>query len=512
MVVDTVKENLCVNKLIASRKEILIIEGDMIVPDSKPDILNTICTSGVESIYKKEVLDEKMRVDGNVNVYIMYLADDPENKVRGINTNLDFSEIVALSNVQSGMNCICNTKLKSIESKVINGRKIGIKAAVEVELNVYSNEEIEIINEIENADGIQILKENLSVNSLVGTGDTKIYAKDTISIDNIDNLAEILKAKVNICDKDIKVSYQKILTKAEAEIKLLYLTEDNRVKSVTAKIPVVGFIDVQNVVEENICDINYEIRNIIIKPNAVDEHSIYVEIEIQVYATVYEEKAINLIQDLYSPTENLEFNKKNVSTIRDMTKKQEIKQIREQINLEDMGGKSIVDVEISPVIENENSLINRVIYEGNVELKFILGNQDLDFDIKEVKIPFEYVLEPIDDGENRQNSLEMEVLSNDFIVQDGGNINANIDLLMNTSSYKNTNLSVIDEIQVNGEREKEDYGLILYIVKKGDTLWKIAKKFGSTVDDIVRANGIEDENKIFPGDKIYIPRYVKTYA
>ena len=54
MVVDTIKENLCVNKLVATKKEVILVEGDMIVPDSKPDILNTICTSGVVCIYKKK--------------------------------------------------------------------------------------------------------------------------------------------------------------------------------------------------------------------------------------------------------------------------------------------------------------------------------------------------------------------------------------------------------------------------------------------------------------------------
>ena len=47
----------------------------------------------------------------------------------------------------------------------------------------------------------------------------------------------------------------------------------------------------------------------------------------------------------------------------------------------------------------------------------------------------------------------------------------------------------------------------MYIVKKGDTLWKIAKKYGSTIEDIVRTNGIEDENMIYPDEKLYIPRY-----
>ena len=47
--IETSKENLKINKLIAEKKEIISVDGDMIVPDSKPDILNTICTSGVVS-------------------------------------------------------------------------------------------------------------------------------------------------------------------------------------------------------------------------------------------------------------------------------------------------------------------------------------------------------------------------------------------------------------------------------------------------------------------------------
>ena len=78
---------------------------------------------------------------------------------------------------------------------------------------------------------------------------------------------------------------------------------------------------------------------------------------------------------------------------------------------------------------------------------------------------------------------------------------------MNTMLDKNVNINTIDEVQTTGEREEQDYSIIMYIVKKDDSLWKIAKMFGSTVDDIARVNGIEDENTIFPGQKLFIPRY-----
>lgn len=510
MVLETANENLCVNKLIATKKDVVIVEGDVIVPDAKPDILNTICTSGVVCIYKKEVLDEKVRIDGNINTYIMYLADDTQDKVRGINTSLDFSEVIPISNVKEGMESVIQTKLKSIECKVINGRKIGVKATLEIEIKIYDKEEVEIVNDIQNAEGIQMLKEDLRVNSLVGMGENKIYTKDNISIDSIDQLAEILKTDIAIVDKDVKVSYNKILAKAEAKVKIMYLTEDNRINCMNAKIPIVGFIDIPNVTEGNSCDLEYEIKNMIIKPNATEEHSIYIELEIGVVAIVYEEKQINLIQDLYSPCENLEFNKKKITTITSKQTRKEIKQIREKVELDGIDNKSIIDVDVNPIIEKQDQLANKIVYTGSLEINFILSNQELQMEVRNSKIPFEYTVDGIEDAENINSRLDMEVANQDFVIQEGGMVSSNIDLVMNSDMYRNTNMNIMNEIQTNGEREEQDYSLILYIVKKGDTLWQIAKKYGSTIDDIVRTNGIEDADRINPGQKLFIPRYVKT--
>ena len=103
MVVDVSKEKLILNKRICEKQETIVVQGDMIVPDSKPDILSTLNTSGMVSIYKKEVQNGRVRIDGNVNVYIMYLADSSEDKARGLNTSLDFSENFVLSDCTGDM-------------------------------------------------------------------------------------------------------------------------------------------------------------------------------------------------------------------------------------------------------------------------------------------------------------------------------------------------------------------------------------------------------------------------
>ena len=44
-----------------------------------------------------------------------------------------------------------------------------------------------------------------------------------------------------------------------------------------------------------------------------------------------------------------------------------------------------------------------------------------------------------------------------------------------------------------------------YVVNKGDTLWALAKKYGSSVNDIAKASGIKDTNKLQIGQKLVIP-------
>ena len=73
-----------------------------------------------------------------------------------------------------------------------------------------------------------------------------------------------------------------------------------------------------------------------------------------------------------------------------------------------------------PVIEKEHSLNNKMVYEGEIELRFILANSDLQVDTRSAKIPFDYSVESLDDNDNINSNMAIEVMSKDFIIQDGG--------------------------------------------------------------------------------------------
>jgi lipoprotein NlpD len=51
---------------------------------------------------------------------------------------------------------------------------------------------------------------------------------------------------------------------------------------------------------------------------------------------------------------------------------------------------------------------------------------------------------------------------------------------------------------------------VFHTVRRGQTLWRIAKRYGVRVEDIVRANGIADPDKIKAGQRLFIPKATKA--
>ena len=63
--------------------------------------------------------------------------------------------------------------------------------------------------------------------------------------------------------------------------------------------------------------------------------------------------------------------------------------------------------------------------------------------------------------------------------------------------------STIQDI-VNNKLSAKTSNTVIYIVKKGDTLSGIAKKYGTTYQKIAKDNGISNPNKIYTGQKLTI--------
>ena len=72
---------------------------------------------------------------------------------------------------------------------------------------------------------------------------------------------------------------------------------------------------------------------------------------------------------------------------------------------------------------------------------------------------------------------------------------------------QNKNGYVVKQVEFteDGQQYLRDIGtIVIYVVQPGDTLWNIAKKYNTTVDNITSINDIENPDRIYPGQKILL--------
>ena len=502
------KNKLSINQIIAQKLDTAICEGDCIVPDIKPDIFSIITSSGIVNIYKKEVMDGKVRIDGAVNTYTMYVAEeDGRREIRSINYVLDFSQIINIENAQSGMIPEIQTCLKNVEARMVNERKINVKAILDLDIKLFTNTSEEFITGISDIKDLQRMDKNIIVNSLIGTEKTKAQSKETVSIDSTDNLAEILKVNVEIVNRDTKISYNKILAKADTKLKIMYLTDDGRINTVFATIPVIGFIDMKDISEENICDMQYEIKNMIIKPNGMQEHSIYVEIEIEITASAYENKEINIIEDLYSPSKNLVFEQKMVRAMKNISNYNATYSIREK-QLLNIGDEKVYDADVKVDIENYRILNDEVQISGNVNIIFIHSlNNMQDIGTSQMQLPLDYKMTCKGMKVDNNIKINTDIPLQDFSILPNGEIDIKIDIGFSIKSSSEIDINKICSIKESENNTKNNYNMVIYFTKKEDNLWKIAKEFNSTVDCIKNYNELASD-ELTPGMQLFITKYV----
>ena len=86
------KEKICLNRKVKTILKKVELKTDCLVPDIKPDIVNIINTNGMAYLIKEQVENGKVKIDGNVDTYIIYLSDIGEN--RSISTTVNFFEVI----------------------------------------------------------------------------------------------------------------------------------------------------------------------------------------------------------------------------------------------------------------------------------------------------------------------------------------------------------------------------------------------------------------------------------
>lgn len=502
------KQKLTVNKNVVKGASTAWIEQDLLVPDTKPDVMKIVRIDSNVYVSSKEVMDGNIKVSGQITYYVIYLSID--GNIKGINMTYPYVKVIEDKNVKKNMRMNLNTVVRNVIYSLPNERKVSVKTEVIFKYKLSEIGEIEILNRIDQCNGLECKMSKDSFFYVMEYKTDTLEAREDIMLpEGLPGVNEILRVSNQIINTEYKVSYNKILVKGDIKTTIVYTSQSDNgeVYSYDVNVPFTGMIEFSNISDVSKFDIQYMIKSFDLSLDNSSETGkmLTISADVMVDVLMYEEKEIEYIEDFYSMEEDLNYDKTGISIIKNKENIQKAISLKDNIaNVPEITRLLDYTVDISNLntkISGSNVYIN-----GNIKINTMYEvGKDKKVESKTYDMLVDENVPLSKDIEEKYITVAIDV-TKALVRIDDTNLVADVELMVKVAVDNVETINQIDDIK----EEKVDFSqfdsMNIYIVKKGDNLWNIAKKYKTSVAKIANTNDIMDENKLDIGQKLLIIR------
>lgn len=516
---ELMKKSIHMNRLKNRIQAQITLDDDFIVPDTKSDINSVITSEGEVSIDYVGVGDGKVNVRGRLIFRILYMCGEGEKRLDNMSGELSFDENMLLDGVSEGDNVYVKWDIEDLSIGIINTRKISAKAVVALEVtseNVYN---VDVICDIENEgkDSVDYIKKNIDVSQIAVSKRDIIRVRKELEIpSNRGSIQSVLWNTVRLKNTSVKVMEGSLLVSGEISVVVLYDSEENSmIQWMETSLPFSEGIDLP-CSEDMIPDVDISVSsaNLVPKPDIDGEQRLLeLDMSIELGIKIYREENISFISDMYSTccdlvpsTKKITYNVIQFKNISKAKVSDRLKLDNENGNVMQVFGSDGVvkvdEVRISDTDSN-NIIIEGVVY---VNVMYISSNDQKPVCVAKQIIPFNH--EALVSGVSMDSMIfispSLEQLTT--VMVGNNEIEAKAVVVLDILAIDSLNADIIEDVEempFDMEKLKAVPCMAGYMVKPGDTLWKIAKKYYTTVENIKKINDLTG-NEIREGEMLLV--------
>ncbi len=516
---ELVKENIVLDKKVGFETTQLLLEGDVIVPDIKPD-MDVILQTDAKMIFNGNELSlDRINFTGKLDINVLYLAKGSEKPVHSMSSQLPVDDFINLDGLTKEMWVELKSDITNIEYKMLNDRKISYRAIVDVSASAMSKDRHEAVINIASVPEDQMKKTVLKLNKTLDNKEDRFIIKDELSIPSgKPNIAEILQCAVSISNKEIKVSHDKVLINGDLVISTLYKgdTDESFVEFMEHELPFNGSIEVDGAAEDMFGDVNLNVndRYFQVRPDADGEDRV-LEIEVSVGAKIRVscEEEIEILEDAHCINKTLDMKMQSVKYPSLVCRNKNQCTVKEVVQLDkscpDM--LQIFRLTGTPHMDDIKIIDDKIVVEGivNADILYVAESDDVPLYSHNVMIPYRQVIETKGARNNADTSANVDVSLEHvgFNMLSKNEVEVRCLLNFNTLVTENKDGNIINEINFSDiDKSILDSvaSMTIYVVQPNDSLWKIAKQYNTSIEELLLINDIENPNVLYPGQKLLI--------
>ncbi len=508
MEAELIRKNINTSYPSASLNLNILTEGDAIVPDSKSDIAKILWVDSVSFIEKTEIQKGRIIFTGESEFTVLYTPEE-NSLVNSIKVKIPFNHIeeCPLVTPEDKYKVSCDTV--KTECSLINSRKISLKAFVSIDFKAFCDLPLLVPVNIK-APSVETKSENVSFSRIAACIEESFNVSDTLIVpQGKPSVDTLLLSDAEIKDTSVKIVTGKAVVKGCLSLFQLYLSEEGSLSYMQHDLPFTEISDIPDISEDMYCDTTFSIKNINLEKDISspeDGRSINLSSEICISLLAFSKEDVNLVKDAYVPgmTLSLSFCPSKKSEI--ISIKEESLTIKEALDLPiDMPPmEQLCPVKGRIKTLNAEGKDGKINIAGSIEATITYISSANEISFFNAEIPFNATYDcPLSDADL---VLKANITHIDYNFINQAKLDLRCIISLNILVFKNTeDFSLINEVSLGEVSLEKRPSIVIYFVKSGDTLWDIAKRYATTIQKIMAANDLSEDEIIHQGMRILIP-------
>lgn len=245
MPVELIKNPLKLCRIIGEEMSSTVVEEDINVPDVSPDVYKILYPSARVIIKNSETAGDKVIIDGQVLMNILYAADMEGRPLNCINISADFSHSIEMPGVKPRMKEWVDVVIQHVEAEIINSRKIRIRTIMDINCMVEDIFDMDLPVDARGSSDIQVLRETFGIKELAGIMKDKYTIKEEMELSpEQPPVDEVLKTDFKAAIKDLLTMEGKLQISGALCFTMLYKsTNEGSIESYEGEIPFTEYIE-----------------------------------------------------------------------------------------------------------------------------------------------------------------------------------------------------------------------------------------------------------------------------
>ena len=487
------------------------IAAEYNLPDYLPDINRLLKVSAKISEASHFLAGDTLEYDGKLKCTLLYATGG--GGLKSAEFERDFSGNTAVSGTSGDCDIRFEASIDNVSCRLQNPRKLTAKIKLMLTNAVYCH-----ISTAPNIVGKLTADEERALQSrthaAVGITMKKAEELGTPVSEDLEldaalpSIDEIIAAEMEPYITDIRVSDGKAAYKGDIVTDILYRarTEENaetdgvpKFASFSAKIPISGEIPADGTGDHPVTKATVKIGTVEFRPqqNAFGENrTAELDFDYSVYLDFFCNEEAELTTDMYSTEYESDLEEEAISY--------ETALLSKSFNFSADGSASRDDTDFDQIvmsaaaanIENTEKQGNKLLFTGNASVSAVLTNGAGIFLSRTFTVPFRAETEAPRTAYPVSIVPEAKVLSAVSRL-DGENIQTNLEILVSYTALELHTEPRVRQISVYKDRpagNEKSPSLTLCYPASDDTLWDVAKKYSTTVAELMAANSLSAEN------------------